>query len=166
MKTFGIVGWKDSGKTTLITRLIHEFENRGLTVATIKHAHCQIEVDDPGRDSHRHRMAGARQVIVASPDRWAVICELHDQPEPSLNDFLAKLNPVDLVLVEGYKYDPHPKLQVVRPSHNSEAMPDAVNVVGVATDDLANTTVTTEQTAIDLNDTAAVADLIFSIIEL
>ena len=162
MKIFGIVGWKDTGKTTLITKLIHEFERRGLTVATIKHAHCQIEVDDPGTDSHRHRMAGARQVIVASPDRWAVIRELRDQPEPSLNDFLGKLDPVDLVLVEGYKYDPHPKIQVVRPSHNPEAMPDAANVVAVATDNPAETKIAPEQIAVDLNAITAIADLVLS----
>ena len=165
MKIFGIVGWKDSGKTTLITKLIGEFERRGLTVATIKHAHCQIEVDNPGKDSHRHRMAGARQVIVASPGRWAVIRELRDQPEPSLNDFIAKLDPVDLVLVEGYKYDPHPKLQVVRPDHNSEAMPDATNVVAVATNDSTNTVVAPEQIAVDLNAAGVIADLILSVMD-
>ncbi|MCV6603798.1 MAG: molybdopterin-guanine dinucleotide biosynthesis protein B [Porticoccaceae bacterium] len=160
MKIFGIVGWKDSGKTTLITKLIGEFERRGLTVATVKHAHCDIEVDKPGRDSHRHRMAGAGQVVVASPDRWALIRELRGQPEPSLSDFLAKLDPVDLVLVEGYKYDPHPKLQVVRPSHNPEPMPDAANVVAVATDNVAGTVVGEGQALLDLNSTELISDFV------
>ncbi|MDM3870377.1 molybdopterin-guanine dinucleotide biosynthesis protein B [Porticoccus sp. W117] len=162
MQVFGIVGWKNSGKTTLITRLIPELERRGLTVVTVKHAHCDIEVDDPGTDSHRHRMAGARQVVIASPDRWAVIKELRGQPEPNLNDLLAKLDPVDIVLVEGYKYDPHPKLQVVRPSHNLEPMPDAVNVVAVATDNELRAVVAKEQIALDLNNVVGIIDTIMA----
>ncbi|MGS2722475.1 molybdopterin-guanine dinucleotide biosynthesis protein B [Porticoccus sp. GXU_MW_L64] len=157
MKIFGIIGWKNSGKTTLITHLIGEFERRGLSVATIKHAHCDIEVDDPGTDSHRHRMAGARQVIVASPDRWALIRELRGQQEPSLDELIAKLDPVDIVLVEGYKYAPHPKLQVVRPDHNPEPMPDAVNVVAVATDDMSKAVIAAGQLGLDLNEIEVIA---------
>mgnify|MGYP003344233369 FL=1 len=108
MKTFGVTGWKNSGKTGLMERLITEFTARGLTVSSIKHAHHSFDIDHPGRDSYRHRDAGARQVLLASRNRWALMNELRAEDEPSLGDLLKQLSPVDLVLIEGYKRDRHP----------------------------------------------------------
>jgi molybdopterin-guanine dinucleotide biosynthesis protein MobB len=114
MRLYGITGWKNSGKTTLVERLVAEITGRGLTVATLKHAHHAFDVDQPGKDSHRHRLAGAAQVLVASRNRWALIAELRGAPEPPLAELLARLDPVDLVLVEGWKRDRHPKIEARR----------------------------------------------------
>ena len=114
MKVYGVTGWKDSGKTTLTERLLAEMVRRGLAVSSIKHAHHDTEIDHPGRDSFRHRAAGAGQVIVASPVRWALLTELRGAPEPPLEALLARLDPVDLVLVEGFKRAPHPKIEAHR----------------------------------------------------
>lgn len=114
MRVYGIVGFRNAGKTGLMVRLVSEFTARGLTVSTIKHAHHAVDVDKPGKDSFRHRQAGATQVILASQARWALMSELRDMPEPALPDLLGKLSPVDLVLVEGYKRDDHPKIEVFR----------------------------------------------------
>jgi molybdopterin-guanine dinucleotide biosynthesis adapter protein len=115
MRVFGVTGWKNTGKTTLTERLVAEITGRGLTVSTVKHAHHSAEIDEPGRDSHRHRQAGAAQVILATPVRWALMSELRGAAEPALEDLLAHLAPVDLVLVEGYKRAPHPKIEAHRP---------------------------------------------------
>lgn len=101
MKIFGVTGWKNSGKTGLMERLITEFTARGLSVSSIKHAHHSFDIDHPGRDSYRHRDAGARQVLLASRNRWALMHELRNEDEPSLGDLLKQLSPVDLVLIEG-----------------------------------------------------------------
>jgi molybdopterin-guanine dinucleotide biosynthesis adapter protein len=115
MKVFGITGWKNTGKTTLTERLVAEMVGRGLRVSTVKHAHHDAQIDQPGRDSHRHRMAGAGQVILASPRRWALMTELAPAaPEPPLEALLARLDPCDLVLVEGYKSAAHPKIETYR----------------------------------------------------
>lgn len=114
MRVYGITGWKNTGKTTLTERLVADLTRRGLRVSTVKHAHHAADIDHPGRDSHRHRLAGAAQVIVASPLRWALMTELRDAPEPPLADLLARLDPCDLVLVEGYKSAPHPKIEAYR----------------------------------------------------
>jgi len=114
MKVYGVTGWKDSGKTTLTERLLAEMVRRGLAVSSVKHAHHDTEIDHPGRDSFRHRAAGAGQVIVASPVRWALMTELRGAPEPPLDALLARLDPVDLVLVEGFKRAPHPKIEAHR----------------------------------------------------
>ena len=114
MRIYGVTGWKNSGKTTLVERLVAEITGRGLTVATLKHAHHAFDVDQPGKDSHRHRAAGAAQVLVASARRWALMPELRGAPEPPLDALLARLDPVDLVLVEGYKRDRHPKIEARR----------------------------------------------------
>ncbi|MEL7543195.1 MAG: molybdopterin-guanine dinucleotide biosynthesis protein B [Pseudomonadota bacterium] len=110
----GIVGWKNSGKTTLTVRLVEEFARRGLKVSTIKHAHHRFEIDGGTTDSARHRSAGAGEVAVVSPERWAIVGELRGQPEPDLNDVIAKLAPCDLILVEGYKSHPIPKIEARR----------------------------------------------------
>ncbi len=114
MKIYGVTGWKNSGKTTLMERLVAEVAGRGLSVSTLKHAHHAFDIDQPGKDSHRHRLAGARQVLVASGARWALMTELRGEPEPPLEALLAQLAPVDLVLIEGYKRDRHPKIEVRR----------------------------------------------------
>ena len=114
MKIYGVTGWKDMGKTTLVVELVRLLSARGLRVATVKHAHHGVELDQPGRDSYRHREAGAAQVMVASASRIAVIEELRDAPEPTLAELLPRLERADLVLVEGYKASPHRKLEVYR----------------------------------------------------
>ena len=116
MRIFGLAGWSGSGKTTLMTALIPEFASRGITVSTVKHAHHAFDIDQPGKDSWRHRQAGAREVMVASDHRWALMHELRGAPEPSLDDLLQQMSPVDLVLVEGFKRHPHPKIEVYRRS--------------------------------------------------
>lgn len=114
MRVIGLAGWSGAGKTTLLLRLIPELNRRGLTVSTLKHAHHAFEVDEPGKDSFEHRAAGAREVLVASERRWALMHELRAEPEPGLAELLARLSPVDLVIVEGFKAAAHPKIEVHR----------------------------------------------------
>ena len=114
MRLIGLAGWSGAGKTTLLTRLIPSLARRGVAVSTIKHAHHAFEVDRPGKDSWQHREAGARQVLVSSERRWALMTELRGAPEPDLGFLLARLDPVDLVIVEGFKRDAHPKIEVHR----------------------------------------------------
>jgi molybdopterin-guanine dinucleotide biosynthesis protein MobB len=116
VNVFGIVGWKNSGKTGLMERLVTEITARGYSVSTIKHAHHSFDVDHEGKDSHRHRVAGARQVLLASRNRWALMHELRDEQEPTLAELLTQISPVDLVLIEGYKRDSHAKIE----AHRSE----------------------------------------------
>jgi len=134
VRVIGISGWSGSGKTTLIERLLPELASMGLSVSTIKHAHHGFDIDRPGKDSHRHRIAGAREVLVASPDRWALLHE-HAGVEPALAELLARLAPVDLVLVEGFKHDRIAKIEVHRPSLGREPLwPADPDVVAVASD--------------------------------
>jgi molybdopterin-guanine dinucleotide biosynthesis protein B len=114
LRLIGLAGWSGAGKTTLMTRLIPELAARGISVSTLKHAHHAFDIDQPGKDSYAHRSAGARQVLVASANRWALLTELRGAPEPKLSDLLRRLDPVDLVIVEGFKRDSHPKLEVHR----------------------------------------------------
>ena len=114
MRVYGVTGWKNSGKTTLVERLVAEITGRGLSVSTIKHAHHAFDVDQPGKDSHRHRRAGASQVLVSSSNRWALMTENRGRPEPELGALIGQLAPVDLVLVEGFKRDRHPKIEARR----------------------------------------------------
>ncbi len=116
MKIFGLTGWSGSGKTTLLVKLLPALTARGLRVSTLKHAHKGFDIDHPGKDSHNHRVAGATEVLVSSPTRWALMHELRDEPEPTLDELVAKVTPVDLLLVEGFKRDRHPKLEVWRGS--------------------------------------------------
>lgn len=113
MKIFGIVGWKNNGKTTLMTQLISVLTARGYHVSTIKHAHHDFDVDTLGKDSHRHREAGATEVLVGSGTRWALMHELRGAPEPGLDELIPRLTPVDILLVEGFKQHGHMKLEVV-----------------------------------------------------
>lgn len=114
MRLYGVTGWKNAGKTGLMERLVADIAGRGFTVSTVKHAHHTFDVDHPGKDSHRHRVAGATEVLLASRNRWALMHELRGDAEPPLETLLAKLAPVDLVLVEGYKRDRHPKVEAWR----------------------------------------------------
>lgn len=134
MKIFGIAGWSGSGKTTLIVALLAELRRRGVTVSTIKRTHHRIEVDEPGEDSRLLREAGAAEVLVASSRRFAVIHELRDEPEPRLAEAVRHIGPVDLLLVEGFKRNPHDKLEVHRPEIGKPLLcPDDPHVVAVAT---------------------------------
>jgi molybdopterin-guanine dinucleotide biosynthesis protein B len=136
MRMFGLAGWSGSGKTTLMTALIAEFVARGVAVSSVKHAHHAFDVDQPGKDSWRHRQAGASEVMVASQRRWALIHELRGAPEPGLDELVGRMTPVDLVLVEGFKRHPHPKIEVYRQALGKPPLhPDDAFVVAVASDD-------------------------------
>ena|SRR5258706_1298845 len=164
MKLFGLAGWSGSGKTTLMGVLLPELIRRGLSVSTIKHAHHSFDVDQPGKDSYEHRRAGAAEVLVASAQRWALMHELRGAPEPTLDALIARLLPVDLVLVEGYKRHPHPKIEVHRPSNGKPLLcPDDPHIVAVASDvDLKGLTIP----RLDLADVPAIADFILDRLEL
>lgn len=154
----GIVGWSGSGKTSLVRRLLHELARRGISVSTIKHAHAGFDIDTPGKDSHVHREAGAREVVVSSVNRFALIHENRDEPEPRIHGLLARMAPVDLVLIEGFKSEPHDKLEVHRPAVGKPALyPGDRDVVALATDAGA---ADAGIPVLDLNDTAAIADFI------
>src|SRR5271169_5391682 len=135
MRIIGLAGWSGSGKPTLVTRVIPVLTGRGLKVATVKHAHHDFDIDRPGKDSWLHREAGASEVAIVSSRRWAIVHELGNEPEPPLGDVLAKLSPVDLVIVEGFKRHPHPKLEVYRAAVGKPLLhPDDDCIVAVATD--------------------------------
>jgi molybdopterin-guanine dinucleotide biosynthesis protein B len=135
MRVIGVTGWSGAGKTTLLSRLIPYLVGRGVSVSTLKHAHHGFEVDQPGKDSFEHRKAGAREVLVASGRRWALIHELRNEPEPRLAALLPQLSAVDLVIVEGYKRAPHRKIEVHRAANNKPPLhPGNPSIVAVATD--------------------------------
>ncbi len=135
-RVIGIVGWKNNGKTTLVVRLVDHLVRRGLAVSTVKHAHHSVDVDQPGKDSWRHRESGAREVVLATARRWALIHELRDEPEPPLEAILAKLAPVDLVIVEGFKRFPQPKIEVHRRERGTPLLArDDPTIVAVASDE-------------------------------
>ena len=135
MRIIGLAGWSGSGKTTLLTKVIPRIVARGLKVSTLKHAHHAFDVDQPGKDSHSHRMAGATEVLVGSASRWALVHELRGEAEPALGALLRKLSPVDLVLVEGYKRERHPKLEVHRAAIGKPLLhPDDPAIVAIASD--------------------------------
>ncbi|MFM8679645.1 MAG: molybdopterin-guanine dinucleotide biosynthesis protein B [Alphaproteobacteria bacterium] len=116
MKVFGLAGWSGSGKTTLLVRLMPALVARGISVSTIKHAHHGFDVDRPGKDSHAHRLAGAREVMVSSANRFALMHALRGAPEPTVEELVARMSPVDLLLIEGFKHHAHDKLEVHRPA--------------------------------------------------
>lgn len=120
MKILGISGWSGCGKTTLIIALIPRLRTRGLTVSTLKHSHHVVDLEKPDTDTWRHRNAGAHEVILATAQRWALLRELRDEPEPPLTALINRLQPVDLALVEGWKTDPHPKLEIWRPAGDDQ----------------------------------------------
>lgn len=159
MKVIGIVGWKNCGKTTLASALIRELTNRGLTVNSIKHAHHGVDVDQPETDSYKHRDAGAREVILAGGQRFAIMHELRGADEPTLDDLLARLGPSDWVVVEGFKTHSHPKIEIHRrecsraPLHEEDT-----SIIAVATDYAP----AFAGPRFDVNDVSGIADFILS----
>lgn len=161
MRLYGVTGWKNSGKTGLVERLVSEISARGFAVSTVKHAHHSFDVDHPGRDSHRHREAGAREVMLASRTRVALMSELRGDPEPTLDELLARLAPVDLVLVEGYKRDRHPKIEAHRAETGQPLIaPDDPTIRAVASDSAG--TLGVDRPVFDLDDTGAIADFVLA----
>jgi len=137
MRVFGLAGWSGSGKTTLLTALIPELVSRGITVSTLKHAHHAFDVDQPGKDSWRHRQAGAREVMISSQNRWALMHELRGEREPTLEELVRRMSPADLLLVEGFKHYTHPKIEVYRPSLGKPLLhPEDPSVVAIASDEM------------------------------
>lgn len=135
MRVIGFAGWSGSGKTTLLSRLIPKLVSLGQRVSTIKHAHHGFDIDHPGKDSHAHRIAGASEVLIGSARRWALLHELREEAEPALGELLAHLAPVDLVLVEGFKRECYPKIEVHRPSVGKALLqPHDPAIIAVATD--------------------------------
>ncbi len=159
MNRYGVVGWKNAGKTGLMERLVTEITGRGFSVSTVKHAHHSFDVDHQGKDSYRHREAGASQVLLASRNRIALMHELRDAPEPSLEELLAQLAPVDLVLIEGYKRDSHPKVEAHRAvTQNPLIAPDDPTIRAIASD----TPLSLDRPVFDLDDTVSIADFILN----
>ncbi|MGJ8622013.1 MAG: molybdopterin-guanine dinucleotide biosynthesis protein B [Yoonia sp.] len=157
MRIYGIVGYKNAGKTGLMERLVTEITGRGFSVSTLKHAHHSFDVDHPGKDSYRHRQAGAHQVLLSSRQRWALMTELRDAAEPSLGELLTRLDPVDLVLVEGYKRDTHAKVEAHRAETGNPLIARSDSTIRAIASDVP---LQADQPVFDLNDTKAVADFI------
>ncbi len=135
MRIFGLAGWSGSGKTTLIVQLIPALTRHGITVSTIKHAHHDFDIDHPGKDSHRHRTSGATEVMVTSDQRWALMHELRGAPAQTIGELCRHMSPVDLILVEGFKREPHPKLEIHRPSVGKPLLaPEDKTIVAIASD--------------------------------
>lgn len=156
MKVIGLAGWSGAGKTTLLTRLIPHFSAQGLRVSTIKHAHHDFDVDIPGKDSWVHRQSGASEVLVSSRRRWALIHELRDGSEPGLPELLAKMSRVDLVIIEGFKFEPHCKIEVYREANGKPTLyPGDPQIVGIASD----AQIDTALPVVHLDDIAAIARL-------
>ena len=159
MKVFGFAGWSGSGKTTLIEKLIPRFVDAGLRVSLIKHAHHTFDVDQPGKDSYRHRHAGAAEVLVSSSRRWVLMHELRGAPEPAFEEQLKHLSPCDIVIVEGFKHAPIPKLEVWRRETGEPLIhPNDPHIVAVASD----TRVDTKLPVLDLNDDAGISSFILA----
>jgi molybdopterin-guanine dinucleotide biosynthesis adapter protein len=160
MRVIGIAGWSGVGKTTLLAKLIPRLTARGVRVSTVKHAHHAFDVDQPGKDSHTHRMAGATEVLVSSANRWALVHELRGAAEPALPDLLAKLAPVDLVIVEGFKHGAHPKLEIYRSAVGKPPLhPDDPHIVAVASD---APVPSARVPVVALDDVDAIADLVLA----
>lgn len=158
MRVLGIAGWSGSGKTTLLAKLIPALIRRGLTVSTVKHAHHDFDVDQPGKDSWRHREAGATEVLVSSDRRWALMHEHRGAAEPPLAVLLAKLQPVDLVLVEGFKREAYPKLEVWRAGTGKPPLhPEDPSIIAVASD---GPIADPARQRLDIDDIEAIADFV------
>lgn len=160
MRIFGFAGFSGSGKTTLLEKLIPVLGARGLKTSVIKHAHHGFDVDRPGKDSYRHREAGCSEVLVTSSKRWALMHELRGAPEPALDELMAKLSPCDLVLVEGFKHEPIPKLEVHRGAEAGSGLlfPHDPHVVAIATD----VPVATGLPVFGLDDIEPIADFVLA----
>ena len=160
MRVIGIAGWSGAGKTTLLAKLIPRLTARGVRVSTVKHAHHAFDVDQPGKDSHTHRMAGATEVLVSSVNRWALVHELRGAAEPKLSDLLGKLAPVDLVIIEGFKHGAHPKLEIYRSAVGKPPLhPDDPHIVAVASD---APVPSARVPVVALDDVDAIADLMLA----
>jgi len=158
MRIIGLAGWSGSGKTTLIKKLIPRLLARGIAVSTLKHAHHGFDLDQPGKDSFFHRTAGATEVIISSAKRWAILHELREQPEWDLAALVGKMSPVDLVLVEGFKRDAFPKLEIHRIANGKPLIhPEDPHIVAVASDSAVPAALVP---VVDLNDIEAIADLL------
>ena len=158
MKIFGLAGWSGSGKTSLMVRLLPELVGRGLSVSTMKHAHHAFDVDQPGKDSYEHRQAGATEVLVTSANRWALMHELRGAPEAQMEELVARMTPVDLLLIEGFKRHAHDKLEVFRRGVGKPLLcVSDPRVVAVASD---GAVPEARVPVIDLDDTRAIADFI------
>ena len=163
MKTIGFAGWSGSGKTTLIEKLIPQFTRRGLRVSLIKHAHHTFDVDQAGKDSYRHRHAGASEVLVTSSRRWVLMHELRGDQEPKFEDQLRHLSPCDLLIVEGFKYAAIPKIEVWRAEPGEPMLhPNDPHIVAIATD----AKIETKLPVLDLNDVNAVASFVVAHLKL
>jgi molybdopterin-guanine dinucleotide biosynthesis protein B len=135
MRVIGLAGWSGAGKTTLLTAALPKLVARGIKVSTVKHAHHEFDIDRPGKDSYRHREAGATEVLISSSVRYALMHELKGEPELTLSEILARMSPVDLVVVEGFKRDGHPKLEVHRAANDKPLLhPNDPSIVAIATD--------------------------------
>ena len=157
MKIFGFAGWSGSGKTTLIEKLIPRFVKRGLRVSLIKHAHHTFDVDKEGKDSWRHRQAGATEILVTSSRRWVLMHELRGAHEPTFEEQVKHISPCDLLIVEGFKHAPIPKLEVWRAATGEPLLhPNDPHIVAIATD----AKIETRLPVLDLNDDAAIAEFI------
>ena len=164
MKVFGLAGYSGSGKTTLMVKLLPELVARGLRVSTVKHAHHNFDVDKPGKDSFEHRAAGATEVMVSSASRWALMHELRGETEADLNGLIARMTPVDLVLVEGFKREDHAKIEVVRGDGAKPVLAGSdPDVVAIASD---RPVPDTDLPVLDLSDVTAIADFIVGHCEL
>jgi len=164
-RVFGIAGWKNSGKTGLAVRLVTEFTRRGYKISTIKHAHHDFDIDKVGADSFRHRQAGAHEVTIVSGTRFAIMHELRGDPEPSLQDVLDRIAPCDLVLIEGYKREPVPKIEARRLESKSREplAPTDPHIFAIAADHVVEGT---SLPVFDLDDTVAIADFIANVVSL
>jgi molybdopterin-guanine dinucleotide biosynthesis protein B len=158
MRIIGLAGWSGSGKTTLLTKVLPRLIARGKKVSTLKHAHHGFDIDRPGKDSFEHRSAGATEVLVVSANRWALMHELRGRPEPGLHELLSKLSPADLVLIEGFKRQPFPKLEVHRIANGKPLLhPEDDWIVAVASD---TPLPQVDVPVVDLNDIETIADLL------
>lgn len=160
-RLFGITGWKNSGKTTLTERLVTELTHRGYRVSTVKHAHHAFEIDTPGTDSFRHRAAGASEVAIVSSTRWALMHELRGESEPTLDAIIARLEPCDIVLVEGFKAAPHPKIECRRTA-SKERRPMLGTIPSIAAIAADHAVEEATVPVFDLDDVAAIATFIVS----
>ena len=163
MKVFGIAGYSGSGKTTLLEKLIPQFTARGLKVSVIKHAHHGFDIDRPGKDSYRHREAGANEELLSCNDRWALMHERRTDVDVTLDELIGRLAPCDLVLIEGFKQEPVPKLEVYRPENGKPPLfPERSDIVAVATD----AEIETSLPKLPLNDVGAIADFVIKMLQL
>lgn len=157
MKIFGIIGWRNSGKTTLVAGLVRELDARGLRVSTVKHAHHAFDLDRPGKDSYVHRESGAQEVLIVSHSRWALLHELRGAEEPPLAQLLAHMSPVDLVLVEGFKSGAHARLEVRRGNSGPPLADNDPHIVAIASDEKI---AAQDRPVFALDDVTAIADFI------